>query len=113
MTAKNPLLEAPPYAVQQALTQLGRDLRTARLRRNLTIEEAAHKIGAGRRAVADAEKGKRSTGIAVYASLLWIFGFLDQLTHAADPDRDEEGLRLASGRERVNARRRKGLDNDF
>ena len=50
MAARNSLLQAPPYAVEQALKKLGADLRTARLRRNLTVEEVAQKIGAGVRA---------------------------------------------------------------
>jgi transcriptional regulator with XRE-family HTH domain len=41
---------------------LGGNLRTARLRRDLTINEAAEKIGTGSRAVSDAERGKPSTG---------------------------------------------------
>ena len=44
-------------------------LRTARLRRNLTIQDVADKIGTGPRAVADTEKGKSSTGIVVYVAL--------------------------------------------
>ena len=54
MPARNTLLLAPPYPVELALTELGANLRTARLRRNLTVEEVAQKIGAGRRAVSDA-----------------------------------------------------------
>jgi hypothetical protein len=37
MAARNQLLEAQPYPVEQALKRLGQNLRTARLRRNLTI----------------------------------------------------------------------------
>jgi hypothetical protein len=37
MVAKNTLGMAPPYAVERALKSLGSNLRTARLRRNLTI----------------------------------------------------------------------------
>jgi DNA-binding XRE family transcriptional regulator len=57
MAARNKLLAAPPYAVEQALKRLGANLRTARLRRNLTINDMAEKIGTGERAVVDAEKG--------------------------------------------------------
>ena len=71
MPARNPLSEAPPYAVESALRRLGQDLRTARLRRNLTLDDVAAKIGAGRRAVADAERGKPTTSVATYAALLW------------------------------------------
>ena len=69
MTARNKLLTAPPYAVEQSLKRLGADLRTARLRRNLTIDDVAEKIGTGPRAIGDAEKGKPSTSAAVYAAL--------------------------------------------
>ena len=55
MTARNKLLTAPPYAVERTLKGLGANLRTARLRRNLTIGEMAEKIGTGERAVGRGE----------------------------------------------------------
>ena len=113
MTARSKLLTAPPYPVEQTLKRLGANLRTARLRRNLTIEAVAEKIGTGLRVVADAEKGKPSTGIAVYATILWALDLLPQLDEVAVPERDEEGQALALTRERVRARSRTGLDNDF
>jgi DNA-binding XRE family transcriptional regulator len=58
-------MKAPPYPVKQALKRLGDNLRTTRIRRNHTIEEVAEKIGTGRRAVMDAEKGKACTGMGV------------------------------------------------
>jgi len=113
MAAKNRLIEAPPYDVEQAITRLGNDLRTARLRRNLTIEQVARKIGTGPRAVMDAEKGKVTTGIAVYTALLWTYDLLRPMAALADPGGDREGLALErlSGRRR--ARSSEGLDDDF
>lgn len=113
MSARNPLLAAPPYPVQQALERLGKNLRTARLRRNLSTEEAAAKIGTSRRVVHDAESGKPSTGIAVYLALLWAYGLLEQMEPVADPLKDGEGLTLARARERTHSRRTEVLDNDF
>lgn len=113
MTARNKLVTAPPYQVDQTLQRLGANLRTARLRRNLTLEDVAEKIGTGRRAVADAEKGKPSTGVAVYAAMLWALDLLDQLDLVAAPERDEEGQTLALARERARARPRTELNNDF
>jgi len=113
MKARNPLLGATPYQVEQALKKLGGDLKTARLRRNLTSQEAAQKIGTSRFAVANAEKGKPSTGIAVYAALLWAYGLVDRLADLADPGKDEEGTRLALAREPARARHRRKLSNDF
>ena len=114
MTARNPLLSAPPYQVEQTLKKLGADLKTARLRRNLTSDEAAQKIGTSRFTVADAEKGKPSTSVAVYAALLWAYGLIDRLSELADPSKDEEGTRLALLREPARARHSSGkLSNDF
>ncbi len=113
MTARNKLTTAPPYAVELALKRLGADLRTARLRRNLTIDDVAQKIGTGPRAVADAEKGKPSTGIAVYAAMLWTLDLLMQLDDVAAPARDAQGQALGLARERTRARPRMGVDNDF
>jgi DNA-binding XRE family transcriptional regulator len=87
MARKNTLTEAPPYAVEQSLKRLGENLRTARLRRNITIEEAAEKIGSGRRAVAAAENGKPSTSAAVYMALL------DLRPARADARRRRSGIR--------------------
>lgn len=113
MARKNILTSTPPYAVEQALQRLGKNLRTARLRRNLTIEDAAQKIGTGRRAVIEAEKGKPSTSTAVYMALLWAYDLLDQIGDVADPTSDEEGLILSMSRERARAREKEELDSDF
>ena len=110
---KTPLTSSPPYAVEQALSRVGANLRTARLRRNLTIAEVAEKIGSGRRAVMDAEKGKGSTSCAVYVALLWAYDLLDHIRDVADPGTDEEGLKLSLSRDRVRAGAKEGLDNDF
>lgn len=113
MAKKNILTQAPPYAVEQAIKRLGANLRTARLRRNLTIEEVADKIGTGPRAVSDAEQGKITTGIAVYTALLWAYDLLDPVEFLADPSTDEEGLALSMRRERTRAGKPEELDSDF
>ena len=113
MTARNKLLTTPPYAVAQSLKRLGADMRTARLRRNLTIEGLAEKIGTGPRAVGDAEKGKASTSAAVYAAMLWALDLLPQLDEVARPENDEAGQALALARGPGRARAKTGLSNDF
>jgi transcriptional regulator with XRE-family HTH domain len=113
MTARNRLIEAPPYPVEQALTRLGQRLRTARVRRNLTIQEVAEKIGTGPRAIMDAEKGKASTGIGVFVALLWVYDLLSPFNEVANPTQDEQGLTLAAAQEKTRARKSAGLDNDF
>jgi transcriptional regulator with XRE-family HTH domain len=115
MAKKNALLAAPPYAVERTLTRLGTNLRTARLRRNLTIKVVAEKIGTGPRAVMDAEKGRPGTGAAAYVALLWIYDLLGPMSDLADPARDAEGLALerAHGRARPRTGTSGDLDSDF
>ena len=113
MAKKNTLTQAPPYAVERAIKRLGSNLRTARLRRNLTIEDVADKIGTGPRAVSDAEQGKITTGMAVYTALLWAYDLLSPMEFLADPSTDETGLALSTRRERARAEKREELDSDF
>ncbi len=117
MSRKNQLLETPPYAIEQSLKKLGSDLRTARVRRKLTIADVANKIGAGIRAVSDAEKGKASTGVGIYLALLWAYDLLEHMNKVADPVCDSEGQRLALSREKIRVRHSSTLsgeiDNDF
>jgi len=114
MTARNQLSEALPYPVEQALKGIGRNLRLARLRRDQTIQQVAERIGSGTRPIRDAESGKGSTGIAVYAALLWAYDLLDSTEKLADPLTDKEGLALASIKEGKRARGTSGdIDNEF
>ncbi len=113
MSRLNKLVQAPPFPVERTLLSLGEKLRRARLRRNMTVAQAGERIGTGPRAVMDAEKGKPSTGIIVYAALLWLYDLLGELDQVAEPFRDTEGLALESARARRRARQSKGADNDF
>ena len=113
MVALNKLQKAPPYPVEQALKRLGENLRTARIRRRMTVADVAERIGTGPRAVMEAEKGKASTGIVVYAGLLWLYDLLGPLEDLADPLKDKEGLALQSTKSRARVRKSGGLDNDF
>lgn len=113
MTRMNNLTKAPPYVVETAIRTLGEKLRTARLRRNLTLDDVAEKIGTGRRVVADAEKGKPTTATAVYVALLWTYDLLGPWSTLADPAEDSEGLAHFQSRERGRRTSSKELDDDF
>lgn len=113
MVRTNKLQKAPPYDVERCMKRLGENLRIARIRRRLTIEDVGERIGTGPRAVMDAEKGKPSTGLVVYAALLWLYDQLHQLEAVADPAKDEEGLSLELARGPTRVRKKKGLESDF
>jgi transcriptional regulator with XRE-family HTH domain len=102
-----------PEAVAESLKRLGRNIRTARVRRRLRIEDVAARIGLSRYTVADVEKGNPTTSAVAYFGTLWALGLLDQTAQLADPDHDEEGKVLESARHPRQAPRRRTLDNDF
>ena len=113
MTRNSKISEAPPAAVEEALIRLGRNIRTARLRRRLTRQDLAGRIGISRQVLAQIEKGKPTTAIAAYLGALWALGLLNQLKDVADPDRDEEGKTLERARSPKSAPKRRKIDDDF
>ena len=105
--------KSPPAAVEDILNRLGRNIRTARLRRKLSMEELAERVGISRYVLADIEKGKPTTAIAAYLGALWVLGLLRDMREVADPDRDEEGKILERARSPKTAPKRKTIDDDF
>ncbi len=105
--------KSPPAAVEDLLNRLGRNIRTARLRRKLSREALAERVGISRYVLADIEKGKPTTAIAAYLGVLWVLGLLRDMREVADPDRDEEGKILERARSPKTAPKRKTLDDDF
>ncbi len=114
MPRANPIVKMQPAAVEQILTQLGRNIRIARLRRRLRLEDLAERIGISRYLMSGIEKGKPSAAIAAYIGALWALGLSDDLHMIADPDRDGEGKALENKyAPKTAAKRKKVLDNDF
>ncbi|MCY3818652.1 MAG: helix-turn-helix domain-containing protein [Gammaproteobacteria bacterium] len=107
------IAEFPPAPVTEALDRLGRNIRTARLRRNMPQETLARRMGVSRFVVADIERGKPTTGIAGYLGALWVLGLLPQMRDVAAPDLDEEGKSLERLRSPRTARLRSTLSDDF
>lgn len=105
--------KSPPAAVEDILNRLGRNIRTARLRRKLSREELAERVGISRYVLADIEKGKPTTAIAAYLGALWALGLLRDMRELADPDHDEEGKILERARSPKTAPKRKTIDDDF
>ena len=103
----------PPAAIREALERLGRNIRTARLRRRMRQQQLAQRMGVSRFVVADVERGKPTTGVAAYVGALWALGLLAHMSDVADPDRDEEGKTLERARSPRIARPRRSLSDDF
>ncbi len=114
MVARKPA-NSLPAPVEASLKKLGSNIKTARLRRVITMQELAEKVGVSRQIIAAIEKGNATTSIGSYIKTLWMLNLLDDLHYVADPDNDEEGKTL----ERINRpskavkSQRQELDNDF
>ncbi len=114
MSKANKISKTPPAAVEQILMRLGRNIRIARLRRKLRLEDLAERIGISRYLMSDVEKGKATSAIAAYIGALWALGLTEDLYLIADPSRDKEGQALEESRApRTASKRKKVLDNDF
>lgn len=113
MSRVSRISQSPPAAVENALGRLGRNVRTARLRRKLSREALAERIGISRYVMADIENGKPTTAIAAYLGALWALGLLKDVLLLADPDRDEEGKILERARSPKTAPKRRVIDDDF
>ena len=113
MTRLTKIAGHPPAAVREALERLGRNVRTARLRRRMPQQQLAQRMGVSRFVVADVERGKPTTGVAAYVGALWALGLLAHMSDVADPDRDEEGKTLERARSPRTARPRRSLSDDF
>lgn len=74
--------------VERLLASLGERLRDARLRRNVTAEQVAQRVGVARKTIAEAEKGSPATGIGVYVGYLACLGLGTQLSELAALERE-------------------------
>jgi transcriptional regulator with XRE-family HTH domain len=114
MARRSKISETPPAAVESILQRLGQNIRIARLRRKVTIEELAERVGVSRYLMSDIEKGKPTAAVAAYVGALWALGLADGLRSVGDPDADAEGKALEGARTPKTAHKpSKAFDNDF
>lgn len=89
--------------VEMVLRQLGKNLRTARLRRNLTQQTIASRAFVSIPTVRRAEAGDGGTTMATMASLLMALNLESQLADVAAPGRDDDGMARESRTRRQRA----------
>lgn len=77
---------------QNALAQLGEDLKLARLRRKLSGTQVAERAGISRSTLWQIEKGSPTVAIGAYVQVLFIFGLERNLLALAS--NDELGRKL-------------------
>ena len=94
--------------VQRNLTELGKQIKLARLRRNLSAELIAERAGISRSTLYAIEKGTCSVSLGAYAMTLHAIGGLDKdLLLVAKDERMEQAMREIQLTVRKRAQKRK------
>jgi transcriptional regulator with XRE-family HTH domain len=83
-----------PIPVKSALRKLGHDIRSARIRRRITMELMAERASISRTTLTKVEKGDPSVSLGIYATVLFILGLISELGSLVDLKKDEYGLIL-------------------
>jgi transcriptional regulator with XRE-family HTH domain len=96
-----------PLPTKCALSKLGDDIRTARLRRGISATLMAERAFITRTTLGKVEKGNPGVSMGIYATLLFILGMTSRLADLADINNDVVGQRLDYERLPKRIRRRK------
>ncbi|MBK5200097.1 MAG: transcriptional regulator [Spirochaetaceae bacterium] len=73
-------------SIQKKLSQMGTQIKLARLRRHLSVQLVAERAGISRATLWSVEKGSPSVAIGIYASVLLSIGLSDDLLNIAKDD---------------------------
>ena len=79
---------------QRSLRQLGENLKTARLKRRISIKDFAARAGVSDRTVIRLEKGDDGVRAGTLAMALLVLGEIDRLDDLLDPASDDTALLL-------------------
>ena len=96
---------ALPPKVRRSLQKLGEDLRTARLRRNITVAGIAERAGVSSGTVLRLEHGDPGVGMGTLFLVMWLLGLNDRMMQLADETQDRLGLTLEAEQRRKRARK--------
>ena len=105
--------EALPSEVLSQLRRIGNGIKTARVRRRMTQEELAERVGTHWQTIRNIEGGSPGTRIASYLKALWVLGLFEDVPLLADPERDREGIILEAAVRGTRASRPRTLNRDF
>lgn len=79
---------------RRALEALGANIKTARLKRRISVKGFAERIGVSESTVARLEKGDDGVSIGTLAMACLVLGEIDRISDFLDPGSDDTGLLL-------------------
>ena len=105
--------EALPSEILSQLKRIGNGIKTARMRRRMTQEDLAERVGTSWHTIRKIEGGSPNTRIGFYLHALWVLGLFEDVRFLADPERDREGVILEAAARGIRARPHRTLSRDF
>lgn len=81
-------------SARRALEALGANIKTARLKRRISVKGFAERIGVSESTVARLEKGDDGVSIGTLAMACLVLGEIDRVSDFLDPGSDDTGLLL-------------------
>lgn len=91
---RSSLHDVLPAPLRRSLTKFGKDLSTARRKRQLTIGMMAERVGVSKSTYARIEKGDATVAMGAYAMALFVLGFGNMFGDLVDVRNDDQGLIL-------------------
>lgn len=79
---------------RRALVALGANIRTARLKRRISVKEFAERVGVSESTIGRLEKGDDGVSIGTLAMACLVLGEIGRISDFLDPGSDETGLLL-------------------
>jgi hypothetical protein len=83
-----------PLPVKRALSKLGDDIRSARLRRRIPTAIMAARAFITRSTLLKVERGHPGVSLGIYATVLFVLGLTSRVADLADARTDDTGLQL-------------------
>jgi transcriptional regulator with XRE-family HTH domain len=83
-----------PTPVKRALRKLGEDIRAARRRRRITLAVLAERALITPPTLIKVERGEGGVSLGIYATVLFVLGFIERFALVADSGQDTVGLSL-------------------
>ena len=93
--------------------ELGRRIRTARIRRKISQHDLAGRTGLSRSFIQALERGELSVSLGIVLTVLWNLGLTNEVTLIADPGLDRDGLSLSLSTDKVRVFAPRKINNDF
>jgi transcriptional regulator with XRE-family HTH domain len=98
MPRTNKSFQQLPGSVSDALVELGTAVRVGRIRRRLSAQDFASRLGVTLPTLRKLERGDPGVAVATFVTAIWLIGLLERMRDLATPESDVLGNMLEVSR---------------